>query len=155
MPGSGGPARYRLVTRFAGFLLALFYRRIEVVGIEHIPAGGPLILTANHQNALVDPMLLLATVPRRLVPIAKAPLFRHPLIGPFLHLLGAVRVHRRQEAGDDPARNSAMFSAAIQFLADRDLRRHLLARRRALVDELAALARLVPDSVRLGQPKEE
>lgn len=115
-PGSGGSARYRLVAGWARFLTGLFYRRVEVVGLEHVPARGPLILTANHQNALVDPMLLLATVPRQLVPIAKAPLFRHPLIGPFLHLLGAVPVHRRQEAGDDPTRNEAMFSAAIGTL---------------------------------------
>src|SRR5439155_19339957 len=39
--------------------------------------------------------------------------------------------------------------AFLQFLLDRDLRRHLLARRRALAEELTALARLVPESVRL------
>jgi 1-acyl-sn-glycerol-3-phosphate acyltransferase len=106
----------RLVSRLARFLIGLFYRRVEVVGGERVPAGGPLILAANHQNALVDPMLLLATVPRPLTPIAKAPLFRHPLIGPFLRLAGAVPVHRRQEGGGDPARNEAMFRAASRAL---------------------------------------
>lgn len=87
-----------------------------MVGLERIPARGPLILAPNHHNALVDGLLLLATAPRPLVPVAKAPLFRHPLIGPFLRLLGAVPVHRRQEAGDDPARNQAMFAAAAAAL---------------------------------------
>ncbi len=66
-------------------------------------------------------MLLLAAIPRRLVPIAKAPLFRHPLIGPFLRLIGAIPVHRRQEAegGEgDPARNQAMFESASAALHD-------------------------------------
>ncbi len=35
------------------------------------------------------------------------------------------------------------------------LHRRLLARRRALVDELTALALLVPDAVRLGETKDE
>ena len=32
------------------------------------------------------------------MPVAKAPLFRHPLIGPFLRLMGALPVHRRHPA---------------------------------------------------------
>lgn len=105
-----------LVRRVARFLIGLFYRRVEVLGGERVPARGALIVAANHQNALVDPMLLLSTIPRRLTPIAKAPLFRHPLIGPFLWLAGAVPVHRRQESGTDPARNEAMFRAATATL---------------------------------------
>jgi 1-acyl-sn-glycerol-3-phosphate acyltransferase len=108
---------YRLLRRFARLLLALFYRRVEVVGAERIPATGPLIVAANHQNALVDPMMLLGTVPRRLRPIAKAPLFRHPLVGPFLRLTGALPVHRRQDPGSDPARNEAIFREAAGTLA--------------------------------------
>src|SRR3989442_1043164 len=107
---------YGLVRALVRWVLALFYRRIDVVGLEHIPESGPLIVAANHQNALVDPMLLLALIPRRMVALAKAPLFRHPVIGPFLRLLGALPVHRRQDGGGDPARNRAMFSAATAHL---------------------------------------
>ncbi len=112
------PAGYRLVRSLARLLLALFYRRVEVVGSEHIPTNRPVILAANHQNALVDPMLLLTTIPRRLVPIAKAPLFRHLLIAPFLRLAGAIPVHRRQDEGSDPALNREMFRAAIATLRE-------------------------------------
>ena len=107
---------YRIVRQLARALLGLFYHRVEVVGREHVPAGGPLIVAANHHNSLVDPMLLLATVPRRLVTLANAPLFRHPLIGPFLRMVGALPVHRRQEAGTDPARNDALFDAVTRTL---------------------------------------
>ena len=107
---------YRIVRQLARALLGLFYHRVEVVGREHIPARGPLIVAANHHNSLVDPLLLLATVPRRLVALAKAPLFRHPLIGPFLRMVGALPVHRRQEAGTDPSRNDALFDAVTRTL---------------------------------------
>jgi 1-acyl-sn-glycerol-3-phosphate acyltransferase len=106
---------YRLVRAVAVLLLWVFYRRIDLSHAERIPRRGPLVIAANHHNALVDAMLIVASVPRRIVPLAKAPLFRHPLIGPFLQLVGAVRVHRRGD-GADPRENAAMFAAAVAAL---------------------------------------
>jgi glycerol-3-phosphate O-acyltransferase / dihydroxyacetone phosphate acyltransferase len=110
----------RLIRAFVRVLLAVFYRRIDVSGLEHVPAQAPLIVAANHQNGLIDPMLLLAALPRRLQPLAKAGLFRHPLIAPFLRLAGALPVHRRQDAGSDMAGNAQMFRAVGEALARRD-----------------------------------
>jgi glycerol-3-phosphate O-acyltransferase / dihydroxyacetone phosphate acyltransferase len=107
---------YRLVSGMIRLLVRLFYRRVEVVGAERIPSRGPLIIAANHNNSLVDSMLILAIVPRRVTILVNAPLFRHPLVGPFLAMLGAVPVHRRAEAGDDPRKNEAMFAAVSAHL---------------------------------------
>jgi 1-acyl-sn-glycerol-3-phosphate acyltransferase len=107
---------YRLVRGVIRLLLRLFYRRVEVVGAERIPREGPLLIVANHHNSLVDPMLIMATFPRRIRVLAKAGLFHHPLIGPFLWALGAVPVNRRLEPGEDPARNVTMFATAIATL---------------------------------------
>ena len=120
---SRGTLAYRMVRALIRLLFWLFYRRIDVVGQERIPERGGVIITANHHNSLVDAMLIIATVPRAVTVLAKAPLFRHPLIGPPLRLLGAVPVHRRVEAGDDPRKNDEMFAAAIDGAARG--RRHL------------------------------
>jgi len=74
------------------------------------------VVAVNHHNALVDGVLLVAHFPRRLVPVAKAPLFSTPLIGWFLRLIGALPVHRRQEGGTDPGRNAALFAASSSAL---------------------------------------
>src|SRR5262245_40582530 len=107
---------YRLVRGVIRMLLRLFYRRVDLVGADRIPSHAPLLITANHHNSLVDPMLIMGTFPRRITVLANAPLFRHPLIGPFLHAVGALPVNRRKEAGDDPRKNEAMFAAAIAYL---------------------------------------
>lgn len=108
-PTTAAPgAAYRLVRRLCRFALRVFYRRIEVRGLEHLPPG-PAILVANHNNGLVDPMLMVAAVPRWVVPVAKSTLFPHPLIGPFLRAVGAIPVYRRQDPGVDPRKNVALF----------------------------------------------
>lgn len=107
---------FGLVRALIRVLLAVFYRRIEVVGAEQIPGRGGLIVAANHHNSVVDAMILLAVLPRRLRTLAKAQLFQHPLIGPFLRLIGALPVHRRQEAGDEPRKNDALFEETTRTL---------------------------------------
>ena len=103
-----GPA---LIQALARALVRLFYHRVEVVGAERVPRSGPLVVVANHRNALVDPLILIATMSRILRPVAKSTLFRHPILAPFLRLAGALPVHRRQDPGSDPTQNVAMFRA--------------------------------------------
>ena len=107
---------YRLVRALTRLLLWLFYGRVDVAGRERIPAAGGVVVAANHHNSVVDAMLIVAVFPRPVTVLANAPLFRHPLIGPFLRMMGAVPVQRRAEAGDDPRKNDAMFASAIGAL---------------------------------------
>jgi glycerol-3-phosphate O-acyltransferase/dihydroxyacetone phosphate acyltransferase len=108
---------YYLILQLSRFLLRLFYRRLDVVGLERVPLVEPLVVAANHNNSLVDPLILVATLPRRFRPLAKAGLFHHPLVGPFLWLVGGLPVRRRtDDGGDDPGRNAAMFKAVEDAL---------------------------------------
>ena len=107
----------RLIRAFVRAMLAIFYRRVDVAGLEHVPARGPLIVAANHQNGLIDPMLLIATLPRSLRPLAKSGLFRHPIIAPFLRLARALPVHRRQDTGGDMVGNAQTFRAVSEALS--------------------------------------
>src|SRR5687767_13734452 len=110
-----------IMRAFSRAVLAVFYRRVEIIGAEHVPAAGPLIVAANHQNGLVDPMLLLAAVRRPIVPLAKATLFRHPVVAPFLWMAGALPVHRREDAPESAGlsaaqRNADLFARSIAAL---------------------------------------
>ena len=78
-------------------LVGLFYRRIEVSGLENLPADGPLLLVANHNNGLVDPMVVLRALPRPVVFVAKSTLWKIPVLRSLLDLLGCVPVVRRGE----------------------------------------------------------
>ena len=114
------PAGYRVFRAFSRFLAAVFYRRVEVAGLERVPLSGPLVVAANHNQGLMDGVLLVAALPRRLRPVAKAPLFRYPIIGQLTRLSGAIPVHRPQDERSGAVDNQAMFSAAERALATGD-----------------------------------
>jgi glycerol-3-phosphate O-acyltransferase / dihydroxyacetone phosphate acyltransferase len=86
-----------LVIRFVRLLVGLFYRRIEVTGLENLPRDGPVLLIANHNNGLVDPMLVLKALPRPVVFVAKSTLWKIPVLRSLLDVLGCVPVVRKGE----------------------------------------------------------
>jgi glycerol-3-phosphate O-acyltransferase / dihydroxyacetone phosphate acyltransferase len=97
----------------------MFYRRSEVDGLENLPPDGPVILCANHVNALVDAVVVQAASPRPLHPIARSGLFRNPLLRPILALIQAVPISRKPK---DPqlqvGSNEASFERCFEYLAD-------------------------------------
>jgi len=100
-----------------GLILRVFFRRIEVSGAERVPQRGPVIFVLNHPSGLIDPAFLLCLAPRRVSLLAKAPLFRMPVIGFFCRAFEAIPVHRRQDAGSDPSQNRETFDTARAVLA--------------------------------------
>jgi len=107
---------YWIFRAFLTLCLRVFYRRIEAPGLASVPAGGPLLLVANHGNALLDPLLLLVLLPRRISFLAKHPLFSMPVIGFFLKRIGGIPVYRRQDTPAEAPRNEAMFGACREVL---------------------------------------
>ena len=77
---------------------------------------GPLLITANHPNALLDPLVIFRIAHRHARPLAKAPLFEHPLVGPFLKVLGGLPVYRRQDNAALMEQNDRTFDAAVAAL---------------------------------------
>lgn len=89
---------HRAAIGIVRLLVRLFFRRIIVTGLEHLPADGGGLLVAWHPNGLVDPALLLAHTPRRVVFGARHGLFRVPLLGSLMRAIGTVPIYRAQDA---------------------------------------------------------
>jgi glycerol-3-phosphate O-acyltransferase/dihydroxyacetone phosphate acyltransferase len=97
--------------------LRVFFRRIETSGSERVPRTGPLLLVLNHPNALIDPLFVLCLAPRPVSFLAKAPLFRTPVVSWFVRAFGSIPVERRIDPGADLTRNREMFARVRRHLA--------------------------------------
>ena len=60
--------------------LQIFFKRIEIVGVENIPHTGSVIFFGNHPNSLLDPAMLISFVPRKVAFAAKDTLFTSPFV---------------------------------------------------------------------------
>jgi 1-acyl-sn-glycerol-3-phosphate acyltransferase len=67
--------------------------RVRVDDADRIPANGPCILVANHES-LIDPWILGLATPRPIRYMAKAELWRNPLLRPVMNAFGTFPVER-------------------------------------------------------------
>src|SRR5207237_9806780 len=107
----------RILCAILRLALRIYFRRIEVAGLEHVPLDTPVIFVLNHPNALVDPVFLLCLAPRKVSFLAKAPMVRMPVIGYLIKALDSLPVYRRQDEGQDVTKNQETFVAARKLLA--------------------------------------
>ncbi|RKG95494.1 acyltransferase, partial [Corallococcus praedator] len=101
---------YACVRAVVSLALRLFYR-VKVNAPAEEPSG-PVLFVGNHPNGLIDPALVFILTRRKVTFLAKAPLFKLPVIGWLLKGLDALPVYRKQ---DDPAqmgRNEGTLDAA-------------------------------------------
>ncbi|MCP3164420.1 lysophospholipid acyltransferase family protein [Myxococcus qinghaiensis] len=90
---------YACVRAVVAVFLRLFYRvKVNAPGAE---PEGPVLFVGNHPNGLIDPALVFVLTRRKVTFLAKAPLFRMPVLGWLLKGLDALPVYRKQ---DDPTK---------------------------------------------------
>jgi 1-acyl-sn-glycerol-3-phosphate acyltransferase len=98
--------------------LPAYYRELRVVGREHVPASGPLLLIGNHNNALIDPIMAGIALDRRVDFVGKSTIGKMKGLGWLAKKLGVIFVHRGQDVakGADPRRNVAALDALVSRL---------------------------------------
>ena len=107
---------WRWLATYIFFLQRLFYRVIVFAGKEHIPEKGPIIFAPNHQNALMDPLAVLFASGRQTVFMARADIFRKPLLRKVFTWLKILPVYRIRDGKDSLQHNDHSFDTAIEVL---------------------------------------
>jgi len=114
--------RFYSSVRIVGrFWLWFFFKDVAVVGVDRVPAAGPVLLCINHPNNLIDSLLVAGMLRRKVHYLATAALFRNPLVARFLAACGAIPIYRKQDDPDRMDRNTDAFAACYRALERGDL----------------------------------
>ncbi len=114
--GKGASIVRQVIHAIIALALRLFFRRIEVVGVERVPRSGPLLFVLNHPNGLVDPALVFVSMPRRVSFLAKSTLFDNPIGAFVLRTFEILPVYRRIDAGAKLTSNLSTFENCFELL---------------------------------------
>ena len=91
---------------------ALALWRFKVYGAANVPKSGPLIVAANHASYM-DPVALGVACPRPISYMAKAELFRIPVLGALIKRVYAYPVERGEKAS-----STAAIKKSVQILRE-------------------------------------
>jgi len=96
---------YRVCRLIVLAIFKVFYR-VRFHSRENVPRTGGLLVIANHQSHLDPPLVGLALNNRNMAAIARAGLFRVPVLGLLLRLWGCIAI--KEEEGDAGAMRKAI-----------------------------------------------
>jgi 1-acyl-sn-glycerol-3-phosphate acyltransferase len=94
----------------------VFYRKVVVLNRENIPKNANVIFTPNHQNALMDATALLFTIPRQLIFMARADIFKKPPIAAILYFLKILPIYRSRDGKSSIKKNEKIFERTVDVL---------------------------------------
>jgi 1-acyl-sn-glycerol-3-phosphate acyltransferase len=96
---------YWVVKLVIGPVLRYFYR-IQVEGLDHIPASGPAVLASNHVS-FSDSVFLPHVLRRRITFVAKAEYFEDPKTAWLFGALGQIPIRREGGSASERALDAA------------------------------------------------
>jgi len=107
---------YWLLQQYAKLCFRLSYRRIEVLNRHNLPVNQSVILAPNHQNALMDAMVLVCNTSYQNVFLARADIFRGKRLIRFLTFLNIMPIYRIRDGIKNVKKNDEVFDRTLQVL---------------------------------------
>lgn len=107
---------YTLLRSYSDSCFPLAYHKVEYAGLERIPTDGAVIFAPNHTNALMDALSVSKVSKPPIVYVARADIFRKPLIAKFLNLLKIMPIVRIRDGVSNLKRNAEIMECAVEAL---------------------------------------
>ncbi len=96
-----------------------YYGKVEVKGLKNIPRDEPVILAPNHQNALMDALIVLFSAPQDMVFLARADIFNKKFLTFMLNSFKILPVFRQRDGAAELAKNQEIFDICVGVLKNR------------------------------------
>ena len=109
---------YSFLRPYVDFVVRLSYREMRFVGRERIPKDSAIIFAPNHTGTLMDALVLLAMDRSPKVFVARADIFKKPILAKIFAFLKIMPIMRMRDGIDEVKRNNETIERAVDVLRD-------------------------------------
>ena len=106
--------------RFVQFYLTIgfkfYYKKFNAIYLEEVPKDKAVIYLSNHQNALLDPLLITIKSTRKNYFLTRAAVFKNPSVAKILNSLQMLPVYRMIDGVDIRKKNKEIFTKSAELL---------------------------------------
>lgn len=108
---------YRLLKYFIHSCLYFYLKEIQVYGLENIPKNKPVLFLPNHQNALIDVLLVAVDCNRSPYFLARSDVFGKPFLNLFFKYIKMIPIYRIRDGRNSLFKNDEVFDICAQLLS--------------------------------------
>ena len=96
--------------------LFFYFKKIRIVKHDAIPKHKPVLFLANHQNALIDALLIATRSNRFSYFLTRAAVFKTPWVSKLLQMLRMLPVYRIRDGWNTLTQNNSIFNNCSALL---------------------------------------
>ena len=107
---------YKLFRIWANIAIRVYYGKIEVSGLEHVPKDVPLLIASNHPNGFLEPIIMACLFPRPLHFMVRGDVFRKKWLKPILVNTNQIPIFRFKDGFSELRKNDSNLQEAYKAL---------------------------------------
>ena len=107
---------YWFYTLFVKLCYNYYYSKIQIVNKKKLDLKSPILLAPNHQNALMDALGLIFGFNKQIVFLARADIFKKPIIIRILTFLKILPAYRSRDGRENLQKNDEIFELTEKIL---------------------------------------
>lgn len=96
--------------------LHCYHRKIRVYGLENIPKDKPVLFLPNHQNALIDVLLIAVDCNRKPYFLARSDIFGGSMLDILFKYVRMIPIYRIRDGRSTLSKNDAIFNNCARVL---------------------------------------
>ena len=101
---------------YVKIVLFFLLKKRTVFGIENIPKEGAVLFIGNHQNALIDALIIPTITKRKIHFLARAGVFKKNIVKKFLSTLNMLPAYRLRDGVENMNKNYDVFNLCVEIL---------------------------------------
>ena len=111
---------YNLARLWVKINIHLYFGKIKVVGLENVPKGKPVLFLPNHQNALLDVLLIGIDCNRKPWFLTRADVFKSKRLVWLFNVFQMIPIYRIRDGRASLKSNQAVFDRCSELLIQKE-----------------------------------